>query len=170
MPRRNLQLSIVLMVILSTLSACAFFSRSSHRQVKFDAAPLPHGEDRYPNWQYPPQELEEMKRVPLFIKGEFVTLEDKRTETGTSGASVTTLYFPSTGQEIKVKWKEMTGGILDSYNNSPRKQMAAYEIQKLFLEPEDYVVPTVAPVCFPLEYYNRYRAEPGDPSIPGITC
>jgi len=170
MHRRNLQLSIIFMVILSTLSGCGFSSRSSHQPVKFDAPASPHGENRFPNWQYPPQEFEKMRKTSLVIKGEFVTLEDKRTEGGVTGASVTTFYFPSSGQEIKVKWKEMTGGILDSYNNSPRKQMAAYQVQKLFLEPEDYVVPTVAAACIPLDVYNRYRAKPGKASLPGISC
>ena len=170
MNRRKLHLAIVFVLIFSTFLGCSTSSKSSPKQVQFDAASAPHGENRFPNWQYPPQELEKMKGTLPVIKGEFVPLEDKSTKGGVSGASATTLYFPSLNREIKFKWKEMTGGILDSYNNSPRKQMAAYQVQKLFLEPEDYVVPKLAAFCFPLDVYNRYRAQPGKPSLPGISC
>ncbi|MGD8370920.1 MAG: hypothetical protein PVF44_11785 [Syntrophobacterales bacterium] len=165
-------LVIFLLGLMWFFAGCASRGRVEERQIQFKNSPSPHGENRFPNWQFPPQELEKLDEptTPLAIKGEFVTLEDKRTETGVGGASVTVFSFPSLNMEIKIKWKEMTGGILDSYNNSPRKQIAAYQIQKLFLEPEDYVVPTVEPICFPLEFYNRYRAEPGEPSLPGISC
>ena len=158
--------SIALLWLISSLAACG--TSIKHQPVQFSDSPSPHGKDKFPNWQFPPQELYKVKRAPQIIK--FEILEDKRTETGVSGAAVMTLYFPVLDQEIKVKWKEMTGGILDSYNNSPRKQMAAYQIQKLFLEPEDYVVPTTGARCIPLDVYNQYRAKPGKASLPGISC
>jgi hypothetical protein len=124
-------------LLLSSLLACAFLPPPSHQSVKFDTPPQPHGENQFPNWQYPPQELENRQWLPLVTKGEFETPGLKRTEAGTSGATATTLYFPGFDKEIRLKWKEMKSGILDGFNNSPRKQIAAYEIQKLFLEPED---------------------------------
>jgi hypothetical protein len=157
-------------LLLSSLLACAFLPPPSHQSVKFDTPPQPHGENQFPNWQYPPQELENRQWLSLVTKGEFETPGLKRTEAGTSGATATTLYFPGFDKEIRLKWKEMKSVSLDGFNNSPRKQIAAYEIQKLFLEPEDYVVPYVYADCVPLDIYNRYQAKPRKPSLPGTNC
>jgi hypothetical protein len=57
------------------------------------------------------------------------------------------------GKDIKWKFKKNVSGWVDFINTSPRKELAAYEIQKLFLDPEDYVVPTVLPICASRERY-----------------
>ena len=44
--------------------------------------------------------------------------------------------------------------IRDEYNNSPRYEVAAYEIQKLFLEEPEYVVPPTVPRVVPLDWYR----------------
>jgi hypothetical protein len=38
----------------------------------------------------------------------------------------------------------------DAFNNSPRRELAAYEIQKLFLDEEDFVVPPTVLTCIPV--------------------
>lgn len=50
---------------------------------------------------------------------------------------------------IQVKWKKAERGG-EAVNNQPRYEFAAYELQKLFLEPEDYVVPPTAVRCLPM--------------------
>ena len=42
----------------------------------------------------------------------------------------------------------------EAFNNSPRYEIAAYEIQKLFLEEAEYVVPPTVPRAFSLEWYR----------------
>ena len=64
----------------------------------------------------------------------------------------------------------MPRGTLDEYNDSPRRQFAAYELQKLFLDPEDYVVPTSLAYCSPLATYPRSGVAPQRPTLPGSTC
>ena len=43
----------------------------------------------------------------------------------------------------------------EAFNNSPRYEIAAYEIQKLFLEESEYVVPPTVPRALPLDWYRR---------------
>lgn len=64
---------------------------------------------------------------------------------GVTGAKKASLEFPD-GISIEVKWKDFPRG-LDGWNNSPRKEIAAYQIQKWFLDPEHYVVPTTVARC-----------------------
>ena len=44
----------------------------------------------------------------------------------------------------------------DSFNNVPRYDAAAYELQKLFLDPEEYVVPPTTLRMVPLEAMQKY--------------
>ena len=64
-----------------------------------------------------------------------------------------TLQFED-GAKFKVKWKraEKDG---DAPNNSPRYEIAAYEFQKLFLDPENYCVPPTIGRSMPLEEYRQ---------------
>lgn len=59
---------------------------------------------------------------------------------------------------IQVKWKkaERDG---EAVNNQPRYELAAYELQKLFLAPEDYVVPPTAVRCLPMGRYPKTEPE-----------
>ncbi len=43
----------------------------------------------------------------------------------------------------------------DTFNNRPRYELAAYVLQKLFLDPDDYVVPPTVVRCFPLDQYRK---------------
>jgi len=49
-------------------------------------------------------------------------------------------------RRLSAKWKPAPSR-LDLFNNSPRKEIAAYEVQKLFLDPSDFVVPTARLRC-----------------------
>ncbi len=58
---------------------------------------------------------------------------------------------------LEVKWaKAPVGG--QAFNNQPRYEAAAYELQKLFLDPPNYVVPPTVLRMVPLaEYVKRER-------------
>lgn len=62
------------------------------------------------------------------------------------------LEFPQ-GSPMLVKWARAPRGG-GTFNNQPRYELAAYRLQKLFLEPEEYVVPPTAIRCFPLDWYR----------------
>jgi len=58
------------------------------------------------------------------------------------------------GERMLVKWaRAPLGG--EAYNNRPQYEVAAYRLQKLFLDPEDYVVPPTVARCFPVEWYRN---------------
>lgn len=70
------------------------------------------------------------------------------------------LAFPDSSV-MQVKWAKAPrrgGGV---FNNEPRYEVAAYELQKLFLTEDEYVVPPTALRAFPLEWYRTL--EPGAP-------
>jgi len=79
--------------------------------------------------------------------------------------------FEERGREavvIAIKWKPAPRGG-QGFNNHPRKELAAYEFQKLFLDPDEYVIPPTAAFCMPVA---RHRAEIADepPTFPGGDC
>jgi hypothetical protein len=65
-------------------------------------------------------------------------------------------------------WKGITER-LDGINNSPRKELAAWKIQQLFLEPEDYVVPFTIAYCVPLADATEKGRKRG-PTLDGSQC
>jgi hypothetical protein len=54
---------------------------------------------------------------------------------------------------LRVKWANAEPGA-STFNNQPRYEAAAYEIQKLFLEPDEYVVPPTVLRAFPIDYVD----------------
>lgn len=59
------------------------------------------------------------------------------------------------GTPVPVLWMYAPlGG--DAPGHSPRREAAAYEIQRLFLEPHEYVVPPTALRAFPLGWVREY--------------
>ena len=77
---------------------------------------------------------------------------------GLTGPLRLTLSSPVLDRVIDVKWKRAPDD-LDVINNSPRKEIAAYELQKLVLDPRDFVVPTTVLVCLPLDAIRGRRLE-----------
>lgn len=72
--------------------------------------------------------------------------------TGIQGALILTLRAPRLMPVVfRAKWRAHATA---TARNSPRRELAAYAVQKLFLEPDEYVVPPSAPHCFPLEAYR----------------
>jgi hypothetical protein len=69
---------------------------------------------------------------------------------------------------VAAKWKPAPGGG-EGFNNFPRKELAAYEFQKLFLDLDEYAVPPTVALCVPVA---RHREKVGDkpPTFSGTTC
>ena len=62
------------------------------------------------------------------------------------------LWF-SDGTGVLVKWAAAPPGG-DATNNSPRYELAAYALQKLFLDEAEFVVPPTAPRVVPAKWYQ----------------
>ena len=99
----------------------------------------------------------------------FEILEAKRTASGVAGAQKWTVKFPD-GLVMKLKWKAAPHFTADSWNNSPRREIAPYEIQKWFLDEKDYVVPTSEVRCIPIELYRKEVDASAEPTIRGTKC
>jgi hypothetical protein len=116
------------------------------------------------NWPLPPAEIERRLAEDVLE----VRAADGIGE-GTTGALKLTLYFPAHGDTFVFKWKPVPLGDADGWNNAPRKELAAYAIQAWFLDPPDYVVPTVALRCLPLEALRAHGVA-AQPSLSGMGC
>ena len=88
---------------------------------------------------------------------------------GVTGAARATVAFSAAGRELEVKWRAVPPADADGWNNAPRKELAAHQIQRWFLEPDDYIVPPTAIRCVPLAEYRRFD-EDAEPSIEGTDC
>ncbi len=99
---------------------------------------------------------------------DFEIADVKSAGAGVTGAVRFTVRFAD-GQTLKVKWKRFPGKTLDGWNNSPRKELAAYVIQRWLFDEEDYVVPTPVPRCIPLDVYAAVDAK-ATPSVAATSC
>lgn len=59
---------------------------------------------------------------------------------------------------LRVKLRKSDPGA-NSFNNVPRYDLAAYELQKLFLDPDEYVVPPTALRMVPLADFQKYSPD-----------
>ena len=116
------------------------------------------------NWPAPPGEIERR------LAGEpFELRAVEGAGGGTTGAVKLMLFFPAHGDTIAFKWKTVPAGDANGLNNAPRKELAAYVLQTWFLDPPDYVVPTAALRCLPLEMLRSHGVA-AEPSLPGTNC
>lgn len=115
-----------------------------------------------PNFPAPPGELERWLRAPF----EIVDVEP--IDEGRTGAIRMEIAHPGAARPLVVKWKVAPSGG-DGWNRSPRREVAAYEIQKWFLDPTDFVVPPTAALCIPLDAYAAVDESP-EPNLPGASC
>jgi hypothetical protein len=58
----------------------------------------------------------------------------------------------------RVKLRKAEPGA-ENFNNRPRYDLAAYELQKLFLDPAEYVVPPTAARMVPLDEFRKYSPD-----------
>jgi hypothetical protein len=129
-------------------------------QYNLASSPQPKPSDA---WPLPPEAAES-----LFKSGEIHLRSRQGAGGGVTGASKVTLYSPEHDLAIAAKWKTVPFW-LESWNNSPRREIAAYEIQKLFLDPQDYVVPPTAVRCLPLDEYREVFGDVG-PTFDDTQC
>jgi hypothetical protein len=132
--------------------------------VHFAQAPSPHGEDRFPNWPLPPDTA-----ASLMLEAPREIRSAEGAGGGTTGAEKLKVHFFKDDVTLTVKWKEMPPGKLDGINNAPRKELAAYAVQRLFMAPEDYVVPTSVAHCAPLDDYRAHHPE-ATATLEGTSC
>ncbi len=97
--------------------------------------------------------IEDIERRLLYETFEVLVIRDVR-----PGSNITkrAILRWSDGVNIQVKWKRAAPGGW-AVNNQPRYEIAAYELQKLFLDPKDYVVPPTIGRIFPLDEYRRFE-------------
>jgi hypothetical protein len=150
-------------VLLVVLAGCAAAAPRVQGPVMY---PLPEPPSPHPdsNWPLPPLRAETIMRSCEIHLG---SPEDAGG--GVTGASKVALRAAELDHEIAAKWKEAPGD-LDSWNNSPRRELAAYAVQKLFLDPEDFVVPTSVVRCVPLAEYRAVFGSSADPTVSGSNC
>ena len=90
-----------------------------------------------------------------------------KTKGGIMATEKLTLAFAD-GERVEVKWKAAPDGG-EGVDNSPRRELAAYTAQQLFLDPDDFVVPPVAVRCIPLDAYRPVDPS-AKPNLPPARC
>ena len=133
--------------------------------VHFAQAPSPHGENGFPNWPLPPDEAADH----ILLKASWEIRAEEGAGGGTTGAEELKVHFSKDDVTLAVKWKEMPPGKVDGINNAPRKELAAYSVQLLFLAPEDYVVPTSGAHCLSLDDYRAHHPK-AKATLEGTKC
>ncbi len=149
-------------------AGCQTIPSNTGMPLEYSSAERPAAASEFPNFPKDPRILEKDGPKQLDA-GEEKVIELERTAAGTSGALSIELESRVTGKQFRVKWKPMPAGTLEEYNNRARKQIAAYEVQKLFLDAEDWLVPTVVTHCVPLPKYVRETGG-GSPTLAGTNC
>ncbi len=146
--------------LLALLPACA--SVGPREPVRFGTASRPAGAEGFPNWTAPPTE------AMRAMAGDEAHLESvKHTDAGTSGAREIMVSLGDTSGKLKAK---KVPDDLDGINNSPRKELAAYAIQRFFLDPEDYVVPATVLRCIPIDVFRADQGSDVPPNVAGTRC
>jgi hypothetical protein len=92
-------------------------------------------------------------------------------EKGKQGTRILTLAVPHGDDRIvfRAKWRSIA---TSSKLNNPRAELAAYAVQRLVLEPHEYVVPPARGHCFELEHYRAHVDVDADepPSFAKTNC
>ena len=103
----------------------------------------------------------------------FEVVDVEETKGGIMKTQKLTLAFAD-GRRIDVKWKAAPEGG-EGINNSPRRELAAYTVQQLYLDPQDFIVPPAAVRCIPLDAYDPIEGDDDDavdaePNLPPARC
>ncbi len=161
-------LRVAVVALAALLAGCQSGSSNGGPLLEFSSAERPAAASEFPNWPHDPRIIEQ--RAPQQLdSGKLNVLQIGRTQAGTSGAATVKLEFPKLNKTVRVKWARMPTGTLDAYNDSARKEIAAFEVQKLFLDAEDWVVPPVIAHCVPMTRVARHNPN-GRPNVKGTNC
>jgi hypothetical protein len=102
------------------------------------------------------------------LENERFELRDMKPATGgVTHVDRAVAHFPARGVDLPIKWKVAPSGG-EGWDNVPRKEVAAFVIQKWFLDPDDWVVPPTAIRCIPVEEHRRFRDV--DPVVDDTRC
>ncbi len=168
-----------LVLILSAswaFTSCTLLPVSVGEPPDYDAPREVRERDEHPNWPIPPDQIHER-----FRPDEIRALSVESAGAGVTGAGKVKLRFRGREEPVLVKWKKMipprwtdsvyffAPGMLDGINNSPRKEIAAWKIQRLFLDPQDYVVPPSAAHCAPIDEVREFLPK-AKPTLEGTNC
>lgn len=119
--------------------------------------------DAHPNLPLPP--LESERRLAT---SSFDVTAWKNAGGGVTGAKKLTITFREDRLSVAVKWKRApTGG--DGWNNSPRREIGVYAVQKLFLDAGDYLVPPIVARGIDWQVYRPVEPDPS-PNLDGVRC
>jgi len=162
--------ALACLAMASTFGCAFFYPAGDHEAVRFDAKPDPHGADPFANWQAPPLvRYEALKELEEGLSNASGVRSSGESVGGTTGVEKIVIDFDRADSgELTLKTKRAPGR-LDGINNAPRKELASYAIQKLFLDPEDYVVPTTSVHCARLEEW-RTRHPSAKAQLDGSDC
>jgi hypothetical protein len=116
----------------------------------------------------PSRSCRTVEEVEALLGGELEILDARKTSGGKQQARVLTLR--SLGPRSVVFHAKWRAHLTTTTRNSPRFELAAYAVQKLFLAPREYVVPPTAPYCFPLEAYRDNVDEDASETFPQSGC
>ena len=93
----------------------------------------------------------------LLKYGDFEILDRRGSRFQGDRTSRVALQFDD-GTMMVVKWAPAPKGG-EEFNNNPRYEVAAYELQKLFLEPHEFVVPPTVMRAFDLAWYHELNPD-----------
>jgi len=109
-----------------------------------------------------------VEEIEALLAGDLEILAARKTSGGFQQARVLTLRSRGPRSVVfRAKWRAHS---TTTPRNSPRFELAAYVVQKLFLEPREYVVPPAAPYCFPLAAYRAYVDTNARETFPRSGC
>ena len=142
---------------------CALFTGvacSKHGKLAAPAAPLTPPTRLCSTNEAPPA-CRDVRGLEQLLDAEGSILGMSDTPSGAQGAKVLTLRAKLTGREtvLRTKWRPQSSGDLI---NEPRKELASYAVQKLFLSESEFVIPPTVAHCFPLAEYRKFA--PDEPS------
>jgi hypothetical protein len=150
---------LVLLLLSASFAACA----ATPKKVQFSGS-VPARSDRdFENAKAKPFTAERLMQFE-----EFDVLSIEPAGSGTTRPEKGELRFPKTGDQFNVKGK-LVPSSLDGFNNSPRKELAAWKLQAMFLDPVDFTVPATAMRCTPLPKWNE-RHDDDKSNIDGANC
>jgi len=165
-PRFASTASIPTRLFVAILFLLALACATPAPEVRFDSVPPSPVDGPDPNRFHPPLvTLEDFQR---FDRMTVEVISDEAAGAGVTGARKIVIRVDADDQDIKLKTKNFPP-FLDGVNNSPRRELAAYAIQRYFLDPADFVVPTFGVRCDPLEVWEARNT--GSPArIHGTEC
>jgi len=151
---------LILLLLSASLAACA---TSQPKKLQFTGSVPTRSEQDFASWPVKPLEAEQ-----LMAHAKFEVLSVESAGSGTTRPEKVEIRFPETGDHFSVKGKLVPSG-LDGFNNSPRKELAAWKLQALFLDPVDFTVPATAMRCTPLPKWNE-RHDNDVTNVAGTDC